>query len=414
MKFSLLNQLRATKTASTEIALLDVNTKKKIFTNLVQILKSKKEEIFLANRKDIVAAKTNGKNAAFIDRLTFSEKTFASMVQQVEEIAKQEDFLGEVVEEKTITNGVVLQKIRVSLGVIGIIYESRPNITIDVAALCIKSGNAVILRGGSDAIETNTILVACIHDALKKNSVSKDVVGFIQDTSRTLVNKMLKQNQYIDVIIPRGGYELVKKVVEQSKIAVLYHASGGARIYVDKSADIDLAVNVCVNAKISRPATCNSLDTILIHKDVAKEFLQKFQSVLAARAEIRADALSLHYIKARKASEEDYATEFLDYVLCVKIVDSKVDAIKHIKKYTKNHTEGIIAEDKKVIDLFVQSVDAAALFINCSTRLHDGGVFGLGAEMGIATGKLHARGPVGAKELTTYKWVAYGKGQVRE
>ena len=295
--------------------------------------------------------------------------------------------------------GIRLKKVRVPLGVVGIIYESRPNVTLEAAALALKSGNAVILKGGKEAINTNREIVSCIHKAFKKQHLPKEIVLFLDTADRRVVDALIKADKYIDILIPRGGYELVKKVQVNSTIPVLAHSAGGARIYIDKSADINKALRICLNAKINRPATCNSLDTVVVHKGIAGIFLPKFYKLMSQNGvEIR----------------NNYETEFLDKIVAIKVVKDVNGAIRFIKKYSKGHSEGIIAVDKRAIEKFVQEIDAAGLFVNCSTRLHDGFIFGLGAEIGIATAKLHARGPVGLKELTTYKWIAYGKGQIRE
>jgi len=308
--------------------------------------------------------------------------------------------IGETIEEKTDASKLLFRKVRVPLGVILVFYEARPDVTIDVAALCVKSGNAVILKGGSEAVETNKVLYMCILAALKKSGLAKETVSFISSKNRRITKWLLQRHDYIDLVIARGGYGLVKDVLRQSTIPVLAHAAGGARIYVDDTADLSIAEEIIVNAKTSKPATCNSLDTIVVHQDIASEFLPKIISKLEDNGV--------------KIVENDWDTEFLGLRVSIKIVKDVNEAIGFINKHSKKHSEGIIATDTKVIDYFTKSVDSAALFINCSTRLHDGYVFGLGSEMGISTGKLHARGPVGLKELTTYKWEVYGNGQVRE
>jgi glutamate-5-semialdehyde dehydrogenase len=407
--------LAATKKSALYLATLALKERQAILLSLAALLAKEKKNILAANKKDVLAAKRNKKNAAFVNRLAFTPASFDSMVSQVKDIAKAKEVLGTVLEKKIIAGGVKLTKVSVPLGVIGIIYESRPNVTIDVAALCLMSGNACVLKGGSDAIHTNTILAGLVQRVLRTHKVPSAAVYFIESTDRSLVDTMIKAHQYIDVLIPRGGYNLVQKIVDEAKIPVLYHASGGARIYVDASANLSQAINICVNAKTSRPATCNSADNVLVHEKVAKEFIPKLVSELQKKnVEIRGDAATRKISPVLSATEKDYATEFLDYIITIKIVKNVDQAIDHIHAYTKRHSEGLVAKDKKVITKFIESIDAAGLFINCSTRLHDGGVFGLGAEMGVATGKLHARGPVGLRELTTYKWVAYGNGQIRK
>jgi len=407
--------LRAANGAAPVLAALPLQRRKAVLRTLASTLKQEKKRILAENEKDVRAASMSGRNDAFINRLTLTDAMFDSMLKQVQTISKSREVLGVLLEKKTIAGGVRLEKVSVPLGVIGIVYESRPNVTIDVAALCIMSGNAAVLKGGSDALNTNRILFKCVQQALKKNGVPAEAVVFLDTDDRIIVDKLVRENEYIDVLIPRGGYGLVKKVVSQSKIPVLYHASGGARIYIDKDADLKVAVKVCVNAKTNRPATCNSVDTILVHEKFAAAFIPLLVKKLqAAGVEVRGDAKTANIAGVKKAKESDYATEFLDYVVVIKIVRGVDEAISHIRTYTKKHTEGIISQNKNVVAKFVSAIDAAGIFVNCSTRLHDGGVFGLGAEMGVATGKLHARGPVGLRELTTYKWVAYGSGQVRK
>lgn len=426
-KLDLPELLKKTKQSTPMLAQLSPAQRNDVLATLIKILKEQKEKIFTENKKDIIQAKKNGKNAAFIDRLSLTDKNFEAMVEQVEQIASSEDLLGETIEKKTIAGGVELKKIRVPLGIIAIIFESRPNVTVDVFALCFKSGNACVLKGGSDAILSNKALINCIWKALDIHGINKDVAVFLDTTDRTVVSQLLQQQEYIDVVIPRGGYDLVKKVANESKVPVLYHAAGGARIYIDKSADLEKALLICVNAKTSRPATCNSLDTVVIHEEIINEFLpqlidklEKYKvkilidQNLDQNSKVKDQRYNLKLKTLNKAEEKDYQTEFLDYILAVKIVKNIDEAIDFITKHSKNHSEGIVAEDKLAIEKFVTLIDAAGIFVNCSTRLHDGGVFGLGAEMGISTGKLHARGPVGLRELTTYKWVAFGKGQIRK
>ena len=408
------SSLLATKTAASTLATLTIQKRRTVLKTLNLLLEERKQQILEANADDVKEAIRNGKNNAFIDRLTFTDKNFDTMVEQVAAIAKAKEVLEKVLETKKIAGGVTLQKISVPLGVLGVIYESRPNVTIDVAALCLMSGNACVLKGGSDVFNTNKILVECVHDALNQHEIPVSVVNFLATKDRSIVDELVQQNDLIDVIIPRGGYELVKSIVEKSKVPILYHAAGGARIYVDQHANLNDAVKICLNSKTHRPATCNSLDTILVHEKVASQFIpQMVEEFKRAKVEVRGDAETQKLADVLEASDEDYATEFLDFIVAIKVVKSEEEALSFISKYSKRHTEGIVSEDKIVIAKFVRAVDAASVIVNCSTRLHDGGIYGLGAEMGIATGKLHARGPVGLNELTTYKWVAYGNGQIR-
>ncbi len=357
-------------------------------------------EIVEANRKDINDSREKGMPSSFLERLILDEKGIKQLVLKLESIAKLQSHLGEIIEENSNEQGLTIKKVRVPLGVIAIIYEARPEVTIDVAALCVKSGNAVILKGGSEAIETNKILYQCILIALEKAHFVKETVSFISSSDRKITDDLLKQDKYIDLVIARGGYELVRSVLDKSSIPVLAHAAGGARIYIDKSADFSVAEKIIINAKTSRPAACNSIDTIVVHQDIVATFIPSITS-------------ALNKVNVEITANEDWDKEFLGLALNIKVVQDTDEAISFINEHSKKHSEGIVASDKEIIEQFTNSVDAAALFINCSTRLHDGYVFGLGSEMGISTGKLHARGPVGLKELTTYKWEVYGNGQIR-
>ncbi len=406
--------LQKTKTASSALAGLSNAKKNGVLSALARALETSRAAILTANEKDVKRAAARKLSRAYQDRLAITPARFQEMLSRVKLIAKAKNPIGEIIAKKTLQNGIVLKKIRVPIGVIAIIYESRPTVTVDVAALCIKSGNACVLKGGSDAQNTNRALAHCIKEALAHTGVPHEAVLFLDTRGRKAVSSLLKAREYIDVLIPRGGKELMQKVADESAIPVLYHAEGGARIYIDESADIETALNVCVNAKTSRPATCNSLDTVVVHSRVAGAFLPLLAKKLEThRVEIRGDAKTRTLIKARSATTKDYTTEFLDLILAVKIVNTLDEALCFIAHTSTHHSEGIIARRSGAIARFVNDIDAAALFVNCSTRLHDGGVFEMGAEMGIATGKLHARGPVGLYELTTYKWVAYGSGQIR-
>ncbi len=409
---NILTSLKKTKTASESLASIPTAKKNAVLKILIRELNTQKENIIAQNKIDIHNAIKNNKTAAFIDRLTIDEKIINSMITQLEKIILQADPLLRILENKTLDNGVHLRKIPVPIGVIAIIYESRPNVTIDAAALCIKSGNAVILKGGSEALHTNCILVQCISAALIQNNIPSESVLFIDSTRRSIINRILKESRYVDLLIPRGGYELVQTVVKLARIPVLYHAAGGARIYIDDSANLQKAVQICVHAKVSRPGTCNSLDTVVVHKKIASQVLPiLYREMKKNNVKLYGDRNTARIIEVQPNRKNEYRIENLDLILSIKIVSSQDEAIQFIKKYSKGHSEGIVAENKKIIEVFKKKIDAAAVFVNCTTRFHDGGVFQLGAEMGIATGKLHARGPVGLNELTTYKWVAEGKGQ---
>lgn len=409
-------KLKEAKQASLEIAGLSAVKKQAMLVELKDCLLMHKKEILEANALDIAATKKKGKTGAFIDRLTLTDAGFAGMVAQLDIVAKLPDPVGELMEERTLPNGILLNKKRFPIGVVLMIYESRPNVTIDVAGLCLKSGNAVILKGGSEALGTNKALVSCIHASLKKFGVSESAVTFLDDVTHQEVEEILKRSELIDVVIPRGSYALTTAVAENSRIPILYHASGGARMYIDKSAESAQALEICVNSKTNRTGVCNALDVVLVHKEVAEKVLPGLDAALEKRGfESRADSQAKAFMPhAKDASTEDFTTEFLDSILAVKVVDDSREALEFIKQHTHHHTEVLAAEDQEVIDAFIQEIDAAGLMINCASRLHDGGEFGMGAEMGTATGKLHARGPVGVKELTTYKWIAFGHGQLKK
>lgn len=367
---------------------------------LSEILIERQSEIVKANIKDVSDSKEKGLPSSFLERLILDEKGIKQLVIKLESIVKLQSHLGEIIEENSNEQGLTIKKVRVPLGVIAIIYEARPEVTIDVAALCVKSGNAVILKGGSEAVQTNQILYNCILTALEKAGFVKETVSFISSSDRKITDDLLKQDKYIDLVIARGGYELVRSVLDKSSIPVLAHAAGGARIYIDKSADFSVAQKIIINAKTSKPAACNSIDTIVVHQDIAGTFIP---IITTALSKVNVDI----------TTNEDWDKEFLGLVLNIEVVQNVDEAIGFINEHSKKHSEGIVASDTEVIEQFTNLVDAAALFVNCSTRLHDGYVFGLGSEMGISTGKLHARGPVGLKELTTYKWEVYGNGQIR-
>lgn len=392
--------LKTVKQSAIKLSRSSENERDQFLKYLSKILKRKQTKILEANKIDLKEARTSKLSSAFIERLILNEQGLKQLISKLREIEKLQSGIGETIEERTNQQGLLFKKVRVPLGVIAIIYEARPEVTIEVAALCIKSGNAAILKGGSEALHTNQILYECVLEALNESGFPKDEINFIASSDRAIISKLLKQHDFIDLVIARGGSGLVKTVLSQSTIPVLAHAAGGARIYVDESADLHMAEKIIINAKISKPAACNSLDTLVIHQSLEGGFMSTITSELKENG-----------VKIIKG---DWDSEFLGLRLSMKVVKNVGEAVKFINQHSKNHSEGIVAADKQVIDYFTKSVDAAALFINCSPRLHDGYVFGLGSEMGISTGKLHARGPVGLKELTTYKWEVYGHGQVRE
>jgi len=368
--------------------------------NLCRELEMKRESIIIANIIDIKNAQNDHLADSFVERLTLDEKVINTLVNKVKKILKLDSDIGKVLDQRVGDDGILIKKIGVPIGVVAVIYEARPEVTIDVAALCIKSGNSAILKGGTEAMNTNKILYKCIQNALLKSRLPKEAIGIITTKNRNVVDYLLKQHEYIDLVIARGGYGLVNHVINNSTIPVLAHGAGGARIFIDESADFTMVEKIVVNAKTSKPAACNSLNTILIHQKISARILKRLKKILQDQG--------------IEIIENDWTTEFLDLRISMKIVKNVDDAIRFVNRYGKKHTEGIIADDKKVIDKFVKQVDAAAIFVNASTRLHDGYVFGMGSEMGIATGKLHARGPVGLKDLTSYKWQIYGNGNIRK
>lgn len=367
------------------------------------------------NEKDLVAGTQVGLSDGLLDRLTLTESRIKEMASALRQLVELEDPIGGVTFEAQRPNGLELKRVRVPLGVIGMIYEARPNVTVDAASLCLKTGNAVLLRGSSSAIYSNKALVQVIHKGLEKSSLPVEVVQLIEDTSRETAEKMFKLNEYLDVLIPRGGASLIKAVVEKASVPVLETGVGNCHIFIDETADEKMAIEILVNAKTQRPSVCNACETVLVHKEWAKlHFTGLVDALIDKGVELRGDELALNFDnRVIPASEEDFATEFLNLTLAVKIVSSVDDAIGHIKKYGSKHSEAIISETKKHVEQFFTYVDAAALYHNASTRFTDGFEFGFGAEIGISTQKLHARGPMGLEALTSSKYIILGNGQIR-
>jgi glutamate-5-semialdehyde dehydrogenase len=368
------------------------------------------------NRKDLSYAKKAGVSSAFIDRLTVTDSTIRSMSEGLREVAALEDPVGSVSKTWIRPNGLQVSRMRIPLGVIGIIYESRPNVTVDAAGLCLKAGNAVILRGGSESFHSNQALAGIIQNALKDSGLPEEAVQTVPVRERTAVNALLSQEEYVDLIIPRGGEGLIRFVVENSKIPVLKHYKGVCHVYVDEGADLSMARTICFNAKVQRPGVCNAMETMLVHKAAAKEFLPLMaKDFSSAGVEIRGCPRTCRILpEAKKATEEDWPAEFLDLVIAVKIVEDMDQAIAHIAKYGSSHTESIVTCDYSRARRFLREVDSSVVLVNASTRFNDGGELGLGAEIGISTSKLHAFGPMGLEELTTTKFIVFGDGQIRE
>jgi glutamate-5-semialdehyde dehydrogenase len=381
-------------------------------------LRSASASIQRANALDLDAGAQANLSAAMLDRLQLDGPRIEKMAASVEQIARQDDPVGKVIEGRVLPNGIRLQKVRVPIGVVLFIYESRPNVTSDAAALCLKSGNALILRGGKEAIHSNTAIAQCIADALAESGIAgaQDAIQLVATTDRAAVSELLKLDGLIDLCIPRGGESLIRAVVEQSRIPVIKHYTGNCHVYVDAAADVTMARDICINAKTQRPGVCNAAETLVFHKDAAERgiLLHVCEALAKQGVEIRGDDDTRRlFPAARPATEDDWAMEYLDLILAVKVVDNLDEAIDHINRYGSKHTDAIVTTDLPAADAFVQRIDSANVFVNCSTRFSDGGEYGLGAEIGISTDKLHARGPMGAEDLTTYKWVAHGSGQVR-
>lgn len=383
---------------------------------MANALIEREDEILKENEKDLKNAYDMGLSSAMIDRLTLNEDRIKEMANGIMEVVSLPDPVGEVVKMWKRPNGLMVGRMRIPLGVIGFIYESRPNVTVDAASLCLKSGNAVILKGGSEAINSNMILVQILADALEKSGLPKSAVQMIPTTDREAVKALISMDEYVDVIIPRGGEGLIRFVAENSKVPVLKHYKGVCHVYVDEHADLDMAQEICFNAKVQRPGVCNAMETMLVHKNIASEFLPKMlKRFQDAGVEIRGCEETLKiYPDAKPATEEDWPAEYLDLILAVKVVDNMDEALDHIERYGSNHTEAIVTNDYNNAQRFLSEVDSSVVLVNASTRFNDGNQLGLGAEIGINTSKLHAFGPMSLEELTTTKFIVYGNGQVRK
>ncbi|MCL2036225.1 MAG: glutamate-5-semialdehyde dehydrogenase [Oscillospiraceae bacterium] len=397
------------KSAEKQTASLKAADKNAVLELIAKRLLEERELIKAENAKDIQNAHTNGMTAALIDRLTLTDARIDGMAEGVRQVRALADPVGEVIGGGEIQNGLKLVKRRVPLGVIGIIFESRPNVTVDAASLCLKSGNVCILRGGSDAINSNKALVTLMRSALRDCGVDENAIQLVEDTSREVASEMMRLRQYIDVLIPRGGGGLISAVVNNSTIPVIETGEGNCHVFVDESADLGMALDIVDNAKTQRPSVCNAIETVIVHAKIADEFY----TALEKRWEVGQPGQKARIIPDGVATDEDYATEFLDYVIAAKTVNNLDEAIAHINRFGTKHSEAIVTRDYANAVKFQDEVDAAAVYVNASTRFTDGFVFGLGAEIGITTQKLHARGPMGLQELTTYKYLINGDGQVR-
>lgn len=404
------------KRASKALAVLGQEKKNEALQMVSKALLLHQEEIISENEKDIIQAKQNGVSEAMIDRLRLTEARFQGMAEGIRQVISLDDPIGEVLSMKERPNGLLIGQRRVPLGVIGIIYESRPNVTVDAFALCFKTGNAVILRGGSDAIHSNIALVRVIREALLSCHVTPDAVSLVEDTDRASVNKLIRMNEYFDVIIPRGGHGLIQNVINNATVPVIETGTGNCHIYIDKDADLKMAVSIVHNAKLQRLGVCNACESLVVHKNIAKQVIPLLvEDLKAEECEMRGDEAACRiddYID--RASKEDFGTEYLARIISVKIVEDIDEAITHINKYSTGHSEAIITENYQASMKFLNEVDSAAVYVNASTRFTDGFEFGFGAEIGISTQKLHARGPMGLLALTTTKYIIFGNGQIRE
>ena len=413
----------AAKKAARELAKVTGGVRNRALLNIADSIVEHQETILDANRLDLDAGAEKGLPEYYLDRMMLNRERLEAIASDVRSVAGLPDPVGEVIEMKTVANGLQVGRRRVPLGVVGVIYESRPNVTVDISTLCLKSGNAVILRGGSDTINSNTALAKVIREAVSDAGAPANAVQLIESTDRELVGQMLEAKEYIDLLIPRGGQELINRVARDAKMPAITGGVGVCHTYVDKEADLDMALDIVFNAKVQRYSVCNAMDTLLVHSTVAPAYLPGIAGKFAeAGVEMRCDRRALSLIgpsngsgalQVIPASEEDWSTEFLALIAGVRVVDSLDDALDHIETYGSGHSDAIVTEDYSAAMRFVDEVDSSAVFVNCSTRFNDGGQFGLGAEVAISTNKFHARGPMGLKELTSYKWTVMGTGQVR-
>ncbi len=406
---------KAAKAAKYELQKLTTTKKNEVLMEVSKVLLENNEHILLENAHDIAAATSKGLSIALIDRLRLNDERIAAMAEGLVQITQLPDPIGEVMETFERPNGLQIEKCRVPLGVIGIIYEARPNVTVDAFGLCFKSGNAVILKGGSDAIHSNTVIVSCIRQALKNCGVTEDALCFVEATDRDTALQLMQMSDDIDVLIPRGGAGLIRSVVENSRIPVIETGTGNCHIYIDDSADLKMAKEIIVNAKTQRIGVCNACESLVVHEAVKETILKEVAASLQEkRVEIRGDESTVELLNCKSATEEDFGMEYLDYIISVKTVASLDEAIAHINRYNTGHSECIITQDAQHAEQFLNEVDAACVYVNASTRFTDGYEFGFGAEIGISTQMLHARGPMGLRELTSYKYKVRGNGQIRK
>ena len=420
-KDDILAMAQGARKAARELACASTGTKNRALLSMAKALRKSEKAILVENEKDVKGAKEKGLPKALVDRLLLNSSRIESMASGLEKVAALTDPVGEVIKMWKRPNGLEIGKRRVPIGVIALIYEARPNVTADSSGLSIKAGNAIILRGGSEAIHSNLAIALVLSEEASRAGLPEEAIQLIKTTDREAVRELLKLNEFIDLVIPRGGESLIKMVVEESTIPVIKHYKGICHTYVDEEADLDMAMNISFNAKVQRPGVCNAMETLLVHQAIAGNFLptmiKKFQEAgveVRGCQEVRKIAGSILIVPVKEATEEDWKTEYLDLVLSVKVVPSLKEAIEHIHEYGSKHSEAIVTENYRAAKRFLDEVDAAAVYVNASTRFTDGGEFGLGAEIGISTEKIHARGPMGLEELCTYKYIIYGEGQIRQ
>jgi glutamate-5-semialdehyde dehydrogenase len=412
----LVETLKAAKLASRELSQLRPEFKKKVLLDAASLIEKEQKFILAQNERDLTGARKDGLSTAMLDRLTLNPKRIAEMAEGVRTVAGLKDPVGKIIERWKRPNGLVISKVSVPLGVILIIFESRPNVTVECASLCFKSGNAVILRGGKEAFHSNHALVSVFEKVFKKHGLPQSSVSAVMTTDRDAVDFLLKRDKDINLVIPRGGKSLIEKVVENSRVPVIKHYEGVCHVYVDETADYKKAEAIILNAKLQRPGVCNAMETLLVHEKSAARFLPRIAEKLKdGGCELRADSKARKWIPdAKSASEGDFGREFLDKILAVKVVPDLDSAIEHIQNYGSGHTDAIVTKDRKSAAQFTQQVDSSSVMVNASTRFADGFQFGFGAEIGISTDKIHARGPMGLEGLTSYKYVVQGNGQIRE
>lgn len=407
--------LEHAKAASKTIATLDPRTKVSVLMQMADALEQNADTILAENEKDLHEARQANLATALVDRLLLNAKRIADMAQAIREIAALKEPIGRVLEGWVVQSGLRIEKVSIPIGVIGIIYESRPNVTSDTAALCFKSGNACVLKGGKEALHSNRAIAALLQAVLRNNRLPEEIISLLPDASREGVAKLIKMDRYVDLIIPRGGEALIRYVSENATVPVVKHDKGVCHTYVDRDADHERAVAIVLNAKCQRPSACNSLETLLVHEAIAETFLPRMKEALdRAGTYVKGCEKTQELLHVERASDEDYHTEHLSNALNIKIVANVDAAIAHITAYGSSHSEAILSDNYSVVERFLNEVDAAAVYANASTRFTDGGEFGFGAEVGISTNKLHARGPMGINDLTTYKFKVYGQGQIRE